>query len=43
MLLFIGRPLRPKRARGHRNTVSSQRVNLVISQAAATWNRMYGS
>jgi hypothetical protein len=31
MLLFIGRPRRPKRSRSHRNTVSSQRINMVIS------------
>jgi hypothetical protein len=43
MLLFIGRPHGPKRARSHRNTVSSQRVNIVISQAAAAWNGMYDS
>src|SRR5271170_3854478 len=30
MLPFIGRPLRPKSARSHRNTVSSQRVSMVI-------------
>jgi hypothetical protein len=35
MLPFIGRPLRPKSARSHRNTVSSQRVDMIISQAAA--------
>ena len=34
MLPFIGRPWRPKRARSHRNTVSSQRVKIVIIQAA---------
>ena len=38
MLPFIRRPLGPKSARSHRNTVSSQRVNMVISQAAAAWN-----
>src|SRR5271156_4940423 len=27
---------RPKRARSHRNTVSSQRVNMLISQAACS-------
>jgi hypothetical protein len=43
MLLFIGRPRGPKRARSHRNTVSSQQVNMVVSQAAAAWNGMYGS
>ena len=31
MLPFLVRPLRPKRARSHRNTVSSQRVNMIIS------------
>jgi hypothetical protein len=35
MLPFIRRPLRPKSARSHRNTVSSQRVDMIISQAAA--------
>jgi hypothetical protein len=30
-------------ARSHRNTVSSQGVNIVISQAAAAWNGMYDS
>jgi hypothetical protein len=28
MLPFLGRSFRPKRARSHRNTVSSQRVNM---------------
>jgi len=31
MLPFLVRPLGPKRARSHRNTVSSQRVNMIIS------------
>jgi hypothetical protein len=35
MLLFIGRSQRPKRARSHRNTVSSQRVNTVIFRLLA--------
>jgi len=35
MLPFIRRPLRPKSARSHRNTVLSQRVDMIISQAAA--------
>jgi len=30
MLPFLGRSLGPKRARSHRNTVSSQRVNIVF-------------
>ena len=37
MLPFIRRPLRPKSARSRRNTVSSQRVDMIISQAVA-WN-----
>jgi hypothetical protein len=36
MLPFIGRPRGPKSARSHRKTVSSQRVNMVISQAACS-------
>jgi hypothetical protein len=40
MLLFIGRPRWPKRARSHRNTVSTQQVNMMISQAASAWNGM---
>jgi hypothetical protein len=43
MLPFLVRPLRPKRARSHRNTVSSQRVNIVISYTACAWKGMYGS
>ena len=31
MLPFLGRSLRPKPTRSHRNTVSSQRVNIVTS------------
>jgi hypothetical protein len=34
MLPFLIRPLGPKRAHSHRNTVSSQRVNIVVPQAA---------
>jgi len=34
MLPFIGRPGRPKRARSHRNTESSQDVSIDIPQAA---------
>jgi hypothetical protein len=40
MLLFLGRPQGPKRARSHRNTVSTQQVNMMISQAATVWNGM---
>jgi hypothetical protein len=36
MLPFIGRPRRPKSARSHRNTASSQQVNMLISQAACS-------
>lgn len=35
MLPFIGRPRRPKSARSHRNTVSSQRVNVLIYERSA--------
>jgi hypothetical protein len=34
MLPFLGRSLGPKRARSHRNTVSSQRVNMVIPSSS---------
>src|SRR5271156_5952841 len=33
MLPFLVRPLGPKRARSHRNTVSSQQGNMVVPQA----------
>jgi hypothetical protein len=35
MLLFLGRPRRPKRARSHRNTVSSQLVNTIQPQSSS--------
>ncbi len=34
MLLFISRPRRPKRARSHRNTGSSQQANMDISSSS---------
>src|SRR5208282_5167234 len=42
MLLFIGRPQGPKRARSHRNTVSAQRINMAIFSGCSSVERDIG-